>query len=73
MKSPAIEVTGLQKAYGAHVAVSGVDFSVVDLRKRLHTAHPVRLGSMHKTISDGRSSFSCMSSFESTAASTRKP
>src|ERR1700760_2502199 len=28
MTSPAIEVTGLQKAYGPHVAVSGVDFSV---------------------------------------------
>src|ERR1700753_4240620 len=28
MTSPAIEVTGLLKAYGPHVAVSGVDFSV---------------------------------------------
>ena len=43
----------------ALVMMSGVDFSVVDLRSRLQTAQPVRLGSMHSTISDGRSSLRC--------------
>src|SRR5262249_28790318 len=42
-------------------------------RRRLHTAHPVRLGSMHSTIRVGAPSLRWSSSLASVSSSTRKP